>query len=285
MPSSSCPCGRLDEDQPRGPSEGGGPPAAEVSPEAVRIATQATRPAPHACWHHRSRRGGRPRRPGADLSRCTHGWSCACPHPHGERPRDRLRRGRAPGCDRRPPGRRRGRGGRQAAAPRRAHGARVGRDQRCPRHSRPRGLVAAALRRHARGGLPARRPARRRDRGARGAGGRRGAGRVGMRRSPAPTTVASTSGSSAPTAGGAPATPATTRAGRSCTRWPRRSPSWASPSSRSTTSSRLLIADGACFGALRVRPARRQPHGVRGRRGRAVRRRPHADLAAQLLAP
>ena len=33
---------------------------------------------------------------------------------------------------------------------RRAHGARVGRDQRRARHPRPRGLVAAALRRHAR---------------------------------------------------------------------------------------------------------------------------------------
>ncbi len=47
----------------------------------------------------------------------------------------------------------------------------------------------------------------------------------------------------------------------------------------------LLIADGACFGALRVRPPRREPHGVRGRCGRAVRRRPHPLLEAQLLAP
>ena len=50
--------------------------------------------------------------------------------------------------------------------------------------------------------------------------------------SPAPTTVASISGSSARTAGGARATPATTRAGRSCRRWPPRSPSSASPVDR-----------------------------------------------------
>ena len=35
----------------------------------------------------------------------------------------------------------------------------------------------------------------------------------------------------------------------------------------------------------RLRPARREPHRVRGRRGRAVRRRPHPHLAAELVAP
>ena len=36
---------------------------------------------------------------------------------------------------------------------------------------------------------------------------------------------------------------------------------------------------------VRVRPPRREPHGVRGRCGRAVRRRPHPLLEAQLVAP
>ena len=49
--------------------------------------------------------------------------------------------------------------------------------------------------------------------------------------------------------------------------------------------SRLLIADGACFGAFAFDLHDGEPHRVRGRRRRAVRRRPHAHLAAQLLAP
>ena len=114
----------------------------------------------------------------------------------------------------------------------------------------PEDSLAAALRRHAARGLLARRPARRRDRRARGAGGRRGARRRGAARSPAPTTAASINGSSARTAGAAPATPATTRAARSCTTLAAKVAELGIPVVEDHYVVALLVADGACFGAL-----------------------------------
>ena len=139
---------------------------------------------------------------------------------------------------------------RQAPAPRRPHRPRLRRHQRGARHPRPRGLLGAALRRHASRGLLPRRPADRRDHGPRGAGGRPRARGRGAASSRAPRTAASTSGSSAPTAGVAPATPATTPDGRSWHAARQGRADLGIPRRGGQYVSQLLVADGACFGAL-----------------------------------
>ena len=165
-----------------------------------------------------------------------------------------------------------------------AHRARVGRDQRRPRHPRPRGLVAAALRRHARRGLPASATrassrswcARRRRRSRSSPSG--AALRPHRGRSHRPAVLRR-----APLAAHllrgrllGPGDPA--HAGRQGRRARH-------PDRRGAL--RLAAADRRrrLLRRARVRPARREPHRVRRRRGRAVRRRPHAHLAAQLVAP
>ena len=70
------------------------------------------------------------------------------------------------------------------------------------------------------------------------------------RPSPAPPMAGWTSGSSAPTGTGGPATPATAPAGRSCAPSPPRWPSSASPWSTTSTSPSCWSPTGRCFGAL-----------------------------------
>ena len=150
----------------------------------------------------------------------------------------------------------------------------------------PEDTLAAARRRHARGELPARRPAH-------GARSSPRARRAGSRtwsatacRSPARRTGGSRSASSARTPTAAPAF-AGDYTGLEIQRTlvqPRRRSS-ASRSSTRSTSRGCSSRDNAVFGALRVRPRRRHALRHPRRRGHPRRRRPHPDLAAHVVAP
>ena len=151
----------------------------------------------------------------------------------------------------------------------------------------PRGHLAAALRRHARGGLLSWAiPGRRRDPS-------RGRHRAaveeladwGLPFAREPARPHSTSASSAPTAGGAPATRATTPGRDILHTLATRAAELAIPIVDDALRLRACSSPTAPASAPLASTCTTAPHRVRRRRRRPLRRRPHAHLAAQLLAP